>query len=239
MGYGDFLLAAGQAKLMHQESGKKIAIGNGNEIQQHELYSYVPYLCNPKKYKGSFEWLLDWVGHRDYILRKENNGGKQLIFNPDYRAEPCTLDIEPIENDYIIIEPLAKCRPGKVWHHYQEVVNAFPDEKWLQFNMPTLEGVEVVKTNLVQAAQWMAGCRFYVGTEGFLHHLAAAFGKPAVVLFGGYAPPEILGYDIHRNIAVEAPGELGHFKRVGAMARITPQRVIEEVRRCCRKRPIH
>jgi ADP-heptose:LPS heptosyltransferase len=104
--------------------------------------------------------------------------------------------------------------------------------------MPTLEGVDVVKTNLVEAAKWMAGCRFYVGTEGFLHHLAAAFGKTGVVLFGGYAPPDILGYEHQRNIAVEAPGELGHFTRTGAMHRIPPERVIEAVRGCCRERPL-
>ena len=112
MGLGDFVLAAGQAKLIHERTGKPVAIGSGNEIQQHELYGKVPYLCNPNKYKGDFTWLLDWVGHRDYVLRKENNGGKQLIFNPEYRAEPAVINILPIDSDYIVIEPKVKNRPG-------------------------------------------------------------------------------------------------------------------------------
>lgn len=241
MGYGDFLLAAGQAKLIHQRTGKKVAIGNGNEIQQHELYGYVPYLCNPKKCDEGFDWLLDWNGHRDYISMKERDedGKKILVFNKNYKAEPCVLDVEPIPNDYIIIEPNIKpgAPPAKQWHRYQEVVDAI-DEPFLQFNLPTLSGVDAQKTTILEAAQWMAGCRFYVGTEGFLHHLAAAFGKPAVVLFGGYAPPSVLGYDFHTNIYRDAPDELGNMRRPSdAMGDIGPEEVIEAVRHYCRERP--
>ena len=242
MGLGDFVLAAGQAKLIHQETGKRVAIGNGNDIQQHDLYGYVPYLCNPKKYRGGFEWILDWVGHRDYISHKDRDedGTKILRFNYKYKAEPAIIDVEPFPNDYIIIEPNVKpaAPPGKQWHHYQQVVDAFPGEKFLQFNLPTLSGVEAVKTSVLEAAQWMAGCRAYVGTEGFLHHLAAAFGKPAVVLFGAYAPPEVLGYDFHKNITEPDETELGHFRRTGAMDRIPPGRVIDAMREYCRVRPV-
>jgi hypothetical protein len=31
-------------------------------------------------------------------------------------------------------------------------------------------------------------------SEGGMHHAAAAVGVPAVVLFGGFIPPEIMGY---------------------------------------------
>lgn len=244
MGLGDFLLAAGQAKLMHQRTGKKIAIGNGSEIQQHDLYGYVPYLCNPRKEKVGFEWLLDWVGHRDYIASKEreSDGKKTSVFNYQYKAEPAILNIDPIPNNYIIIEPRVK--PGastlKQWHSYQKVVDAV-DADFLQFNLPTLKGVAAEKTDIVQAARWMAGCRFYVGTEGFLHHLAAAFGKPAVVLFGSYVPPSVLGYDFHTNIYRDIPDELGKMGARGfskAMADITADEVIAAVRHYCRERPL-
>lgn len=42
----------------------------------------------------------------------------------------------------------------------------------------------------------------YVGHEGGLHHAAAALGKPAVVVFGGYISPEVTGYDTHTNLYV-------------------------------------
>jgi hypothetical protein len=241
MGLGDFVLAAGQAKLIHQRTGKMVAIGNGCNIARNELYGHIPYLINPNKSRKGFEWLLDWPGHRDYISHKdrEPDGTKILRFNYKYKAEPAIIEVEPFPNDYIIIEPEIKsgAPPAKKWHHYQEVVDAFPHQKFLQFNMPTLEGTEVVKTRVVQAAQWIAGCRAYVGTEGFLHHLAAAFGKPAVVLFGAYAPPEVLGYDFHKNIVWKDDRELGHRARRGAMENIAPGTVIEALREYCRLRP--
>jgi ADP-heptose:LPS heptosyltransferase len=40
----------------------------------------------------------------------------------------------------------------------------------------------------------------YVGHEGGLHHAAAALGKPAVVVFGGYISPEVTGYPEHTNL---------------------------------------
>ena len=239
MGLGDEILAAGQAKLIWQETGKKVAIGSGSRTTQNDLYKFIPYLTSPK-FKEPFTWLLDGCGYRDYILRKEypnkeDKREKVLIFNDKYKAEPAIIELEPIPNDYIIIEPKIKpgAPPGKQWHHYQDVVDAFPDDKFLQFNFPTLDGVDVQKANVIQAAQWIAGCRCYIGTEGFLHHLAAAFDKPAVVLFGGYAPPEILGYDSHTNISYKAPAELGNRKARGAMDHIPPETVIKALRNYC------
>jgi ADP-heptose:LPS heptosyltransferase len=36
--------------------------------------------------------------------------------------------------------------------------------------------------------------------EGGLHHGAAAIEKRAVVLFGGFIPPSVTGYDTHINL---------------------------------------
>jgi ADP-heptose:LPS heptosyltransferase len=40
----------------------------------------------------------------------------------------------------------------------------------------------------------------YIGPEGGLHHGAAAVGIPAVVLFGGFIPPQVTGYKTHVNL---------------------------------------
>jgi ADP-heptose:LPS heptosyltransferase len=107
------------------------------------------------------------------------------------------------------------------------------DFDFLQFNSDSL-GVETVVTSIVAAARYIAGCRCYIGTEGFLHHLAAAFGKPAVVLFGAYSHPKVTGYDFHTNIWRDVPEELGHRKKKGAMDTISPEEVIEALNDCYR-----
>ncbi len=43
-------------------------------------------------------------------------------------------------------------------------------------------------------------CDLYVGPEGGFGHVAAALKKKAVLYFGGWISPEIIGYNFHENI---------------------------------------
>ena len=228
MGLGDDILAAGQAKLLN----RPVRIGHrSSRWKENPLYEYIPYIS-----KHADELFTDYGGHRGYIKEVQRfPDWEQIIFNMDYRAEPAFIDIPAIDNDYVIIEPRIKrgAPPGKQWHHYQEVVGACP-YNFLQFNAQTLVGVDSVKTTIQEAAAYMKGARAYIGTEGFLHHLAAAFNKPAVVLFGAYSHPKVTGYDFHTNIWRDVPDELGHNRKTGAMDTISPEEVIEALHDCCR-----
>jgi len=224
VGLGDDLLAAGQAKLLN----KPVRIGDGEKQVTNPLYKYIPYLSD------FGEWFIDYGGHRGYYKKIERHKTWERIhFNMDYRAEPAIIELESIENDYIIIEPHIKrgAPPGKQWNHYDEVVRGC-DYNFMQFNSDFLDCLSV-GTSVVEAVRWIAGCKAYIGTEGFLHHLAAAFGKPAVVLFGAYSHPLVTGYDFHTNLWRDVPEELGHNKAVGAMDTIYPDEVIEALNDCC------
>jgi len=215
------LLAAGQARIIHEATGKKVTIGNpdsGNH-KWFELYDYIPYLT---KHGGI--WWKDHKGFRGYIseyLLLPNGACYQAVFNPDYRAVPAIIEIDAEPNDYIIIEPSKKdtAPHAKLWHGYQELVDR-SDLNFVQLNQSTLKGVDRLDTTIIEAARLMKGCRAYVGTEGFLHHLAAAFDKPAVVVMGAFVPPTVLGYPGQINLAVDDPKELGHCYYTGAMSRI-------------------
>ena len=230
MGLGDDLLAAGQAKLL----GRTVKIGDGETARDNPLFEYIPYLSY-----DADEWFIDYGGNRGYIKmidRKRKrvvNGDKvtvenwdRLRFNMDYRAEPALIEIAPIQSDYVIIEPHIKPgqAPGKQWHHFDKVVDC--GIRFLQFNSDSL-GCDHIETTLVDAAHFMAGSRGYFGPEGFLSHLAAAFHKPAVVLFGAYTHPQVTGYDFHTNIFRDVPEELGHSTNIGAMDTISPEEVLE------------
>jgi hypothetical protein len=120
MGLGDEILAAGQAKLL----GKTVKIGDGDVWIRNPLYEYIPYIN-----KSAKDWYIDHGGNRGYIkevLRPPKYEAEQIIFNMDYRAEPAIIELEPIENDYVIIEPHTKkgAPPGKQWNHYDSVVRA-------------------------------------------------------------------------------------------------------------------
>ena len=232
MGLGDDLLAAGQAKLL----GRTVKIGDGSSVwEKNPLFDYIPYIDI-----NADEWFLDHAGKRGYtktIDRKRERimvDGKcvkvkmsdKIRFNMDYRAEPAIIELEPIENDYVIVEPHIKpgAPPGKQWNYFDKVRDC--GIRFLQFNSDSF-GCERVDATIVEAARWMAGSRGYFGTEGFLHHLAAAFGKPAVVMMGAYNHPSVVGYDFHTNIWRDVPEELGHQQKFGAMDTIPPEEVLE------------
>ena len=55
------------------------------------------------------------------------------------------------------------------------------------------------------ACALMSKCDLYVGAHGGFAHVAAALKKNAIIYFGGWATPKVLGYDIHKNIYFENP----------------------------------
>ena len=61
----------------------------------------------------------------------------------------------------------------------------------------------------------MNRCDLYIGPEGGFGHVAAALNKKAVIYFGGWVSPKVIGYDFHYNIYFsheESP--CGEFKRL-------------------------
>ena len=48
----------------------------------------------------------------------------------------------------------------------------------------------------------MSKTHLFVGAHGGLSHAAAALNLKAVVIFGGFIDPKILGYKIHKNIYI-------------------------------------
>lgn len=182
------------------------------------------------------EWVIDYAGHRGY---QEGEEPERWHWNYNYRAEPAEIfwadDEVVVPGDYVVIEPHIKggASPAKQWPYYQAVVDALPEIEFRQphYGRPTLRGVKPVSTNLRQAALLMAGARACLLPDGCLHHLAAAVGTPGVVIFGGFAPKEVLGYPIHRNFG---DGALGFRKdrreSRAAMEAIRPEMVIEELK---------
>jgi len=114
---------------------------------------------------------------------------------------------------FVVIEPNVpwwkSVAPNKDWGlgNYQRVADKLKAEghRVVQFKHPKadhrLEGVEHLRTlNFRDALGILSKASLYIGPEGGLHHGAAAVGTKAVVLFGGFIPPEVTGYDTHANL---------------------------------------
>lgn len=146
--------------------------------------------------------------------------------------------------DFILIEPNVPWKksvaPNKDWglKRYQGVVDRLKAEGYeiVQTNhgRDRLDGVRTISTPTFRhALAALSRARLAILPEGGLHHGAAALGIPAVVLFGGFIPPAVTGYDMHINLTgdVEACGSLRPCKHCReAMDNISVEQVYDAAR---------
>jgi len=252
VGYGDNLMATGMARGAAAR-GKRIAFGDGQAIKwdQHsaEVFRGNSNIA-PAGSEGAqdIEWVDFYKGHRLY---NQQDGARRWIWNMDFRPTPGELFFhkseqvaaQRIEPGFVLIEPEVpawkSCSVNKDWGaaRYQAVADDLKDRglRLVQFKHPksktSLAGVSQFPTlNFRDSLAVMQRAALYIGPEGGLHHGAAAVETPAVVIFGGFIPPAVTGYDTHTNLtggADEACGSLrpcSHCR--AALDAITPADVV-------------
>lgn len=238
-------MASGQVAAMYEKDPMPVLVVNR---YGHAQYNEI-FLNNPKIIKRSqagvrFQKLLNGPGARPYIRAKTERNWYFQRFN----LRPGELYLDTFELNFgakhagrVLVEPNTKGtnEGNKDWgfERWQRFVDFQPD-LFLQVGPAgsrRLDGVMYVETpNFRLAAAVLAHSRAFVGTEGGLHHAAAALGRPAVVVFGGFVSPDITGYPTHTNIFT---GEYACGSRFAcshcreAMAKITPEQVFEELRK--------
>lgn len=250
MGYGDDIIASGLARGAY-ERGKRVAFGDGNRIiwgpWSEEIFKGNPNIARPGTEKsGDIEWVAHYKGNRMY----NRPSAERWVWNYDFKPVPGEIYLdeteerysENIRSDYILIEPNVPwhkpCAPNKDWgfRKYQKIADWFKTNGYqvvqFDYGRDKLQGVQYINTlgSFRLALSALGRMRLAILPEGGLHHGAAALDVPAVVLFGGFIPPQVTGYDLHVNITggAEACGTLNacpHCRQ--AMDRITAEEVFE------------
>lgn len=199
MGYGDFVMATAEVKAFHNKTGLKprLEVEKSQRKQYEEVFKYNPYI-------GDDYVLKNKKGNRPYIETTING---RLIYNPNFKAVKgdLHLGVKKVTQDYVLIDPYTK--PG--W----SLNKAWPIERWETlsskiyhvvqplYGKPKLKNAQGVKTdNIRQAFKLLLNAKLFIGTDGALHHAAAALGVPSIVLWSGMTHPDTLGYDDHINI---------------------------------------
>lgn len=261
MGLGDQLMASGMAKGA-KDRGKRVAFGDGRSIKWDVNTGLIlagnPNVAPPgSEGAADLEWVAYYKGNRVY----NKDGGTRWIWNYDFRPAPGEVYFSVLEDmrgdrvgkGFIVIEPnIEAWKPMGINKQWGEskwralVEKLAPDFELVQFRYgkgvhssgTALPGVKQVETkDFRDALAVLRRAALYVGSEGGLHHGAAAMGRKAVVIFGGYVPPQVTGYDSHINLA--AGGEAcGSFKPCDhcrmAMESITLEEVYHHVVEQCR-----
>lgn len=231
MGLGDQLLGTGMARGFAAR-GKRAAFGDGKEIiwDHHSelIFKGNPNIANPGSERdGDIEWIPFYRGNRLY----NRESGSRWIWNLDFKAIPGEVFLTEDEtkfaakqgSGFILIEPnlpdFKTNAPNKRWElvRFNKVARllAKSGHEIVQLTHGgaryRVEGVRQIKTNSFrQAMAVLKNAALYIGPEGGLHHGAAAVGTRAVVLFGGFIPPAVTGYDSHINLTggAEACGSI-------------------------------
>lgn len=232
MGIGDNLLASGMARGAAKR-GKRIAFGNGRKIIWDQ-YSEMIFRGNPniappgEEQRGRVEWIPFYKGHRIY---NEQGPGK-WVWNYEFRPVPGEVFLSPHEKQFaagfgkgfVVVEPNVPAwksvAPNKQWpvERYDQVADRLRAAGYgvVQFAHEKGRGHSIAGARRIATPDFRYALAvlersvLYIGAEGGLHHGAAAMGKPAVVLFGGFIPHQVTGYDTHTNLTggAEACGSL-------------------------------
>lgn len=231
MGSGDNLMASGMARGA-KARGKRIAFGDGQTIRwdhnSEEIFRNNPNIAHPgSEGESDLEWIPYYRGHRIY----NEHVGRNWVWNYNFRPTPGEMFFTDDElafahthgQGFIVIEPnvpsFKSVATNKQWpvERYTRLANRLSKAGFdvRQFIYPgarhRLQAGKPIKTPTFRhALAVLSVAALYIGAEGGLHHGAAAVGIPAVVLFGGFIPPQVTGYATHTNLTggAEACGSL-------------------------------
>lgn len=251
MGYGDEVMATGLAKVVAKR-GKRAAFGDGKQIVfskwSTEVFKNNPNIIRPGEENApDVEWVAHYKGHRLYNALSRDR--RRWIWNSDFKAVPGEFYFDDMElahgrsagKGFIIIEPnlpLKAVKPNKEWGFTKYVKVAFEllaagyDVAQFTYGRLRLPGVKQIHSKTYrEAVAFLSQAALFIGPEGGLHHAAAAVGVPGVVIFGGFIPASLTGYDIHINLtgnSQEACGSLTRCRHCRvALNSISPETVIE------------
>lgn len=256
MGYGDEIIGTGLARGLRTQ-GKLAAFGDGRKIMWgpwcEEMFAHNPNIARPGAEQAkNLHWIDHYKGNRKY--NKLVNG--KWVWNYNFKVKPGEFFFNEIENgiiarnslgSFIVIEPNVpwhkQVAQNKDWGEskYQLLADRLIDAgcRLVQFahkyTKRRIRGAKIIETHKFrEAIGTLSKAKLYIGPEGGMHHAAAAVDIRAVVIFGGFIPPQVIGYDSHTNLTggVEACGNIApcdHCRK--AMQRISVDEVYEAARR--------
>ena len=263
MGYGDDIMVTGEVEhLLKKNPNSKFIVGDGHNIWWSEIYENNEAIINANQYKNfkNVLWINNYPHHRPYRIYEKDTHYLKYTWNKSYKAKKGKLFFSNEEKKFankifnkiktkskkkiILVEPNVKIKKGyknRDWgfNKWQFVVDKLR-EKFI-FLQTSYSKQQILKNTInIHNINFRSSCAIlskadlFIGTEGGLHHAAAALNKKAVVIFGGFIDPSITGYSFHNNLYIDdlnspcgSKHECKHCKN--CMDLITIDKVIKEI----------
>lgn len=248
MGIGDEVIVTGQCRELQEKDPRKVRIVYEKRGRWFDVWDNNPRIARHEEV-GDFQefhprdrWL------RPYCVEKTPERWTWRAWKPprgEFYFTPAELAFGAAHVGRVVIQPQIKhgAPLGKQWG----------EDRWRVLALhlldagvtPTIIGqdirthwqrVEEIPTRSIRlAAAVLSTARLAIVPEGALHHVCAAVGTPAVVIYGGYISPEVIGYE--GQVALFTGSGLGCGRRgrcshcEGAMSRIQPADVAAQALR--------
>tara|TARA_Y100001970_G_scaffold283604_1_gene399187 strand:- start:8665 stop:9474 length:810 start_codon:yes stop_codon:yes gene_type:complete len=236
MGLGDAIMATGEVnELLKKNPDTKFLIGDGKNEYWNEVFINNPNIIRKYEIKNHKKvyWLKNYEGNRPYRNYDKNKLPDNYNWNINYKAKKGEIFfnsneiklasdvISKIKNKVgdkkiIFIEPYVKKRRGyqnRDWgvKNWQKVVSSLKNQYvFLHIThgdlAPLRDCINIHGLSFRPSVAILSKCDLFIGTEGGMHHAAAATSRKAVVIFGGHISPKITGYDFHKNLYVDIEG---------------------------------
>ena len=200
MGYGDQLLVTGWARHFDRtldfRPRSPIFDGNPRFAPHGETMNY-------RTWSKQYGYCIG-VNEEKHIYRKEFTAYPGELF---FTAEEEEYGRKH-GGDFLLVEPNHKGIVGANnrdwgWEKWQELARRMP---LVQMKGKSKLGTPYIDTpSFRHAAAVIKNARGLVTTNGGLHHAAAAVGVPAIVIWGCYNTPYMLGYREHTNFWIDDP----------------------------------
>jgi hypothetical protein len=252
MGAGDELMVTGHVREMYLKDPRKVKLVYERQRHWNEVFDNNPKICHWNEPDNGYVQLYQprVNGLRPYCSSKSSTrwtwkeykpipgelffDGRELSFD-QCEAKPCDVLLEPN------MKGAASPNKDWGWDRWQRLAEMLVERGFTvaQVGPPktkVLNGAKLVPTdNFRRAAAYIkTSCKAAVLPEGGLHHAAAAVGRKAIVIYGGYISPNQTGYDLHDNIFTgdEPCGWRSHCQHCAdAMAKIEPEMVFERLKK--------
>jgi ADP-heptose:LPS heptosyltransferase len=248
IGWGDELMVTGVVRELQRTDPRKVRIAYERGLRWYDAWDNNPRVARLEE-KGDFNWFMPRKhGMRPYCAEKTKEKWTWKAYRPPVGELYFTDAERALAAQYaprvvIDIDIKAGASPNKQWgrHNWEQLAKLLRAADVHVYQMGPLPPTMVphatfAKTETVrQAAALIANSRAVICHEGALHHIAAAVGTPAVVIYGGYISPEVTGYDGQE--ALFAGDGLGCGMRVAcqhcrdAMDSIKPEAVVAALKR--------
>lgn len=215
MGAGDWIMATSQVRALNEKTGRRVVVCDmrGRARWIDGIFDNNPRI-SPVRARDTAT-LVNSGGARPYIEAKSgvrwtwkrwDIAPGELFFDAKEMRTINALRVRDAIGDAVLIEPHTKdpaSNKAWIWDRWQAVALSGV-AKFVQAGPAgtrILKGVTFIETPTFRVALLvLKASRGYVGTEGGLHHAAAAIGIPAVVLWSHFIAPEFTGYATHTNI---------------------------------------